>query len=81
MTKKRHEEMQQCIRGLSQYAQKGVRVFVDGEPSGSSDWERLFEAREDGLFYMGDYVQNEAGELKEIRFDKVYLCEKGKKQS
>ena len=37
--------------------------------------EKLFEVREDGMFYMGDYVQAEGGGLKEIRFDKVYLSE------
>ena len=37
--------------------------------------ENGFEVREDGMFYMGDYVQAEGGGLKEIRFDKVYLSE------
>ena len=45
---------------------------MDGHISGPPDWEKLFEIREDNMFYMGDYVQAETGGLKEIRFDKVY---------
>ena len=30
------------------------------------------EIREDGAFYMGDYIADESGRLVEIRFDKVY---------
>ena len=37
------------------------------------EWEKLFEIRDDNMFYMGDYVQAESGGLKEVRFDKVYL--------
>ena len=48
---------------------------MDGKLSGQREWEKLFEVREDGMFYMGDYVQAEGGGLKEIRFDKVYLSE------
>ena len=42
---------------------------------GRENGRKLFEVREDGMFYMGDYVQAEGGGLKEIRFDKVYLSE------
>ena len=35
--------------------------------------KKLFEIRDDNMFYMGDYVQAESGGLKEVRFDKVYL--------
>lgn len=69
-------EMQQYFGGLTRYTEKGITIFMDGKPSGPEEWEKLFEVREDGMFYMGDYVQSENGGLKEIRFDKVYLCEK-----
>ena len=75
MQKPKTEEIQRYMNGLMRYQQKGIQVFVDGEPSQPEDWRKLFEVREDGMFYMGDYVQTENGELKEIRFDKVYLCE------
>lgn len=73
---RKQEEMQRYMNGLMRYTQKGIPVYMDGEPSQPEDWGRLFEVREDGMFYMGDYVQAESGGLKEIRFDKVYLCEK-----
>ena len=53
---------------------------MDGQISNPKDWERLFEIREDGMFYMGDYVQADAGELKEIRFDRVYANEEEMKE-
>ena len=52
-----------------------MTIYMDGKLSGQREWEKLFEVREDGMFYMGDYVQAEGGGLKEIRFDKVYLSE------
>lgn len=70
------EEMKQFVGGLNRYKARGIPVYMDGKISEPSDWERLFEVREDGMFYMGDYVQAEGGGLKEIRFDRVYLCEK-----
>lgn len=73
---RKYEEMRQFVGGLSRYTAKGIPVYVDGKIPEPSDWERVFEVREDGMFYMGDYVQAEEGGLKEIRFDKVYLCER-----
>ena len=69
----RHEEK----KGVYGYGntEKGIPIYMDGKLSGQREWEKLFEVREDGMFYMGDYVQAEGGGLKEIRFDKVYLSE------
>lgn len=63
------------LDGLKRYKKKGVRIMIDGKECPESDWERIFEMGEDGGFYMGDYVGAEQGCLKEIRFDKVYLCD------
>lgn len=63
------------LNGLKRYTEKGIPIYMDGKLSGQREWEKLFEVREDGMFYMGDYVQAEGGGLKEIRFDKVYLSE------
>lgn len=63
------------LDGLKRYKSKGVHIVIDGEECPESDWERIFEMGEDGGFYMGDYVGAELGCLKEIRFDKVYLCD------
>lgn len=69
------EEKTRFLNGLKRYPQKGVPVYIDNEIPGPDDWEKLVAVREDDLFYMGDYVQADGGELKEIRFDKVYLGE------
>lgn len=74
-TKEENEEIRRYISGLRRYTEKGIPVYMDGELSGPAEWEKLFEIREDGMFYMGDYVQADAGGLKEIRFDRVYLSE------
>ena len=62
----------QYLGGLKRLTEKGIPIYMDGHISGPPDWEKLFEIREDNMFYMGDYVQAETGGLKEIRFDKVY---------
>ena len=42
--------------------------------------ERNSRKREDGSFYMGDYLGAEKGCLKESRFDKVYLSDHPKEK-
>ena len=74
------EEMTRYLNGLKRYTEKGIPIYMDGKLSGQREWEKLFEVREDGMFYMGDYVQAEGGGLKEIRFDKVYLSEEEKNE-
>ena len=66
------EEKEQFLKGLKRYPEKGVPVYIDDREAGPEDWEKLTQIREDNRFYMGDFVQNEYGELKEIRFDMVY---------
>ena len=39
---------------------------MDGRVSGPPEWEKLFEIRDDNMFYIGDYVQAEYEELKEV---------------
>lgn len=71
----REDEKQQYLGGLKRLTEKGVTIYMDGQVSGPTDWEKLFEIREDNLFYMGDYVQADTGGIKEVRFDKVYLSD------
>lgn len=73
-------EKNRFLNGLKRYPQKGVPVYIDDEIPGPDDWEKLVAVREDNLFYMGDYVQADGGGLKEIRFDKVYLEERGEER-
>lgn len=67
------ERKAQYLGGLRRLSEKGIAIYVDGRVSGPPEWEKLFEIRDDNMFYMGDYVQAESGGLKEVRFDKVYL--------
>lgn len=69
------EEQRAYIDGLKRYHEKGIPIIIDGKPSGEKDWYKIFEVREDGSFYMGDYVGIESGKLQEIRFDRVRLFE------
>lgn len=69
----KEKEKQQYLGGLRRLSEKGIAIYVDGRVSGPPEWEKLFEIRDDNMFYMGDYVQAESGGLKEVRFDKVYL--------
>ena len=44
------------VEGLKRYQKRGVRVLIDGEDACEETWGKLFEVREDGSFYMGDYI-------------------------
>ena len=72
----RREHQKVYLDGLRRYKNKGVRILIDGKECPETEWERIFEMGEDGGFYMGDYIGAEQGCLKEIRFDKVYLCDR-----
>ncbi|MEG7529774.1 MAG: hypothetical protein RSF83_00095 [Hungatella sp.] len=65
-------EQKDYVNGLKRYEAKGIPVYIDGEKPGEEDWERIFEIREDGSFYMSDYVGLEDGSLREIHIDLVY---------
>lgn len=77
--KKRLEEVSRKVylEGLLKYRERGIPILIDGQEAEPADWEQIFEVREDGSFYMGDYILEDGEEeqnrrLKEIRFDKVY---------
>lgn len=60
------------MEGLEKFRKRGIPVLIDGNDFGPEDYEKLFEVKEDGSFYMGDYISNDTGKLAEIHFDKVY---------
>lgn len=66
------DEQQQYVNGLRRYEAKGIPVYIDGAIPGEEDWGKIFQVNEDGSFYMCDYVGVSEGNLKEIRFDRVY---------
>ena len=63
--KREAEEKRRYLEGIKRFQKVGVTVLVQ-------DLEKIVEIREDGAFYMGDYIADESGRLVEIRFDKVY---------
>ena len=44
------------VEGLKRYQKRGIRVLIVGQDAGEEPWGKLFEVREDGSFYMGDYI-------------------------
>lgn len=44
------------IEGMKRYQEQGVHVLIDGKEADDELWEKIFEIRKDGGFYMGDYV-------------------------
>ncbi|MCD8230915.1 MAG: hypothetical protein LUD14_03685 [Clostridiales bacterium] len=54
---------------LQNYEQQGISIWLEGKPSDSASVMNAVRVRE-GISYMRDYVFR-AGELSEVRFDKV----------
>ena len=53
---------------LEEYVTKGVPLVLEGKISTPA---QVYDALRECNDYMSDYVSDEKGELKEIRFDKV----------
>lgn len=53
------------IEGLKRYQERGIRVLIDGVDASDATWEKLFEVREDGSFYMGDYILEDISQEEE----------------
>ena len=68
----KEQERQELVNGLKRFQAKGIPVYIDGEKAGEEDWDKIFAIREDGSFYMSDYVGMQEGALREIHFDRVY---------
>lgn len=66
------EEQRQYMDGLKRYESKGIPIYIDGAIAQAKDGPKIFQVREDGAFYMCDYIGGEGGTLKEIHFDRVY---------
>ena len=44
------------VEGLKRYQKRGIRVLIDGKDACEETWGKQVEVREDGSFYMGDYI-------------------------
>ena len=58
-------EEQHYLDGIKRLESKGILVYIDGQRAEEKDWGKIFQVREDGAFYMCDYVGTEDGILKE----------------
>ena len=54
---------------LEQLCEKGVELFVDGEAA--LPGEAAAKAVQEDSLYMADYVLGDAGNIEQVRFDKV----------
>lgn len=72
MNERGKEQKKIFLEGMERYKERGIGIFIDGQKFESDDYEKLLGVREDGSFYMGDYIETEPGRLAEIHFDKVY---------
>lgn len=70
---RKKEQRNIFLEGLDRYKERGIQIYIDGREFISDDYEKLIGIREDGSFYMGDYIEAAPGKLTEIHFDKVYL--------
>ncbi|HKM03273.1 MAG TPA: hypothetical protein VJZ04_01545 [Lachnospiraceae bacterium] len=64
------KEKTEVIFRLSNFVRKGVILYIDGELSTLEDVVKCYCVNEESM-YMPDYVMNEAGMLKELRYDKI----------
>ena len=70
--RRRREQQRIFVEGLERYRCKGIPILIDGKVCRPEDYRKIFEFKEDGSFYMGDYIGADKGVLTEIRFDRVY---------
>lgn len=72
LERRKKEQQRIFLEGLERYRRKGIPIFIDGKECPPEDYKKLFELKEDGSFYMGDYISADSGVLAEIHFDRVY---------
>ena len=70
--RRQREQQRVFLEGLRRYREKGIPILIDGKECPPEEYQKIFELREDGSFYMGDYIGAETGTLTEIHFDRVY---------
>ena len=64
------------LEGLKRYQERGVKILLDGKEVELNELEVIFEEREDGSFYMGDYIFEDEtdSELQETK-ENCGMCE------
>ena len=74
--RRRREQQRIFVEGLQRYKSKGIQILIDGRECRPEEYRKLCEFREDGSFYMADYVGAETGVLTEIHFDRFTTGDK-----
>ena len=64
------EECRRLFAELSEYERMGVRMKIDGHPASPLQIASEYAGKEN-LSYMRDYVADEEGKVKEVRFVKL----------
>ena len=65
------EEQISFLVELQNYADRGVTFWLQNKPASPEEILDACVIGEDSGKYMRDYVWNKAGEVRELRFDKV----------
>ncbi|MCI8506145.1 MAG: hypothetical protein HFI67_08165 [Lachnospiraceae bacterium] len=69
-TKEERVRYDTLLKQMKRYEKQGVEITLSGERSSPEQIASACAVREHGC-YMGDYIWNEKGNLKEIRYDKI----------
>ena len=64
-----YDEEQALKKKLENISRSGVSLFLEGEPATPDEIVGRFVCEE--AVYMADYVMDETGALKELRYDRV----------
>lgn len=70
MKKKCKKQKQNLRKELDLYANAGIDLWLDGNPSTPKKIEKAHRVSEEGT-YMRDYVQDSQGHLTRIGFDSI----------
>lgn len=71
MTEKKEQDSFSIGEKLKKWEEAGIRLYLDGAPTSSEYIEENCVNEE--TLYMPDYVTDERGKLKEIRYDRISL--------
>lgn len=71
MAEKKEQDSLSISERLKKWEEAGIRLYLDGAPTSSEYIEENCVNEE--TLYMPDYVTDESGNLKEIRYDKISL--------
>ena len=69
-TKEERVRYDTLLKQMKHYEKRGVEITLSGEECSLEEIASACAVKEHGC-YMGDYIWDETGKLKEIRYDKI----------